>query len=157
MACLAWSLTYSLAHLLSSLLPQSPYLPPLPTPLLLLLLLLHTSNLLSCLPLLLGILLPQPLLLLPWLVTTSTTTAVETGTDIFLTQHTQILDNPDLPVTAFFLTICFFLLALQVQYWGIFSLSSLGAYFCHILTVQSWGRLLSHSHCSVLGQIESDC
>ena len=112
MACLCWSLAYSLAHILSSLLPPSPHLPRLPYPLPLLLLLLHTTVLLSCLPLLLGILLPRPLLLLPWLFSSCTTTTVEASSDIFLVHLTPFASRP---VTAFVFTLTFFLLCLQVD------------------------------------------
>ena len=112
MACLCWSLAYSLAHILSSLLPPSPHLPRLPFPLPLLLLLLHTTVLLSCLPLLLGILLPRPLLLLPWLFSSCTTTTVEASSDIFLVHLTPFASQP---VTAFVFTLTFFLLCLQVN------------------------------------------
>ena len=112
MACLCWSLAYSLAHILSSLLPPSPQLLRLPAPLPLLLLLLHTSILIACLPLLLGILLPRPLLLLPWLFFSCTTTAVEASSDIFLIHLTSFSGRP---ITAFIFTLTFFLLCLQVN------------------------------------------
>ena len=83
----------------------------LPYPLPLLLLVLHTTVLLSCLPLLLGILLPRPLLLLPWLFSSSTTTTVELSSDIFLAHLTPLANQP---VTAFVFTLTFFLLCLQV-------------------------------------------
>ena len=84
----------------------------LPYPLPLLLLVLHTTVLLSCLPLLLGILLPRPLLLLPWLFSSSTTTTVELSSDIFLAHLTHFVGQP---VTAFVFTLSLFLLCLQVD------------------------------------------
>ena len=83
----------------------------LPYPLPLLLLVLHTTVLLSCLPLLLGILLPRPLLLLPWIFSSSTTTTVELSSDIFLAHLTHFVGQP---VTAFVFTLSLFLLCLQV-------------------------------------------
>ena len=110
LACLACSLAYCLAHLLSCLLPPSPGLPPLPTPLPLLLLSLRCTVLLACLPLLPGILLARPLLLLPWLLTASTTAAAEAAADVFLASRRGVTADP---VTAFVFTGALVLLALQ--------------------------------------------
>ena len=84
----------------------------LPYPVPFLLLILHTLVLVSCLPLLLGILLPRPLLLLPWLLVATITTSVEVTSDIFLAHLTSFAGQP---VTAFSFTITLFLLCLQVN------------------------------------------
>ena len=110
LAVLTWSVSYSSLHIFFCLLPPSRDLPSLPSPLALLLFILHTLVLLCCLPLLPGILLPRPLLLLPWTLATSVSTLAEIIVDLWLATF-----SPPSPELCFLFTLVFFILGFQVN------------------------------------------